>query len=584
MTLRGQQRLAAALLGALVFLVFAECLSFGFVWDDEHFILRNAYLTSWKYLPNLLLENVDAGAGVRSNPYRPLEMLTHFLDVRLWGYQAWAHHLTTVLIHAATTVVIFRWLCRFTPPPAERPLIDPGQSAPLRPVETSSSRPPSLGLGAGLAPWSGAFLAALAYGLHPLQSVAVPYIPGRVDDLAILWMCLGLLAFERSAAVSLLCAALALLSKESMALFPVFLWLHQQAAGRPVSWKRLWPFWAVALVYVALRLTVLNFHNTLNFYGHDNVFTQHPSYRLWTYLTTLPEGLRLWLWPHDIHHERAWAVYSSFAIPRVWLSLLGVVAWLGVAAWQWRRRRVVAVGMLWFLIATLPTSNLIVLINALFYDHWFLLPGLGLAMAVSQVPALRRLSARQTWCAALALSVGLGAITWRSNRVWRDPVSLNMHLRRFEPHNPKILHNLAMALADQGNLDESIRLYQQAIAESDVYPHTHHNLARAYEQLGRLDEAAGEYRKALAIDSAFHHSALALGQLELERGRDEVAEQMFRTALASYPYSGEAYLGLARLKLKRGDRAGAIAELERGLKVVDDARLREALKELRPIQ
>ncbi|HBH97902.1 MAG TPA: hypothetical protein DDX89_09045 [Candidatus Omnitrophica bacterium] len=542
---RGHQRLAAAILGALVFLVFSECLSFGFVWDDEHFILRNTYLTSWKYLPNLLMENVDAGAGVRSNPYRPLEMLTHFLDVRVWGYQAWAHHLTTVLIHAATTVVIFRWLSRF-------------------------------------APWSGAFVAALAYGLHPLQSVAVPYIPGRVDDLAILSLCLGLLAFERSVAVSLCCAVLAMLSKESMVLFPVFLWLHQQASGQPASWKRLWPFCAVAFVYVLLRLTVLNFHNTLNFYGQDNILTQHPSYRLWTYLTTLPEGLRLWIWPSDIHHERSWAVYSSLTIPRVWLSLLGVAAWVGVALWQWRRRRVLAVGLLWCLVATLPTSNLIVLINALFYDHWFLLPGLGLAMAASQIPALQRLSARQTWCVALGITVGLGAVTWQSNRVWRDPVSLNTHLRRFEPHHPKILHNLAMALADQGNLEESIRLYQQAIAESDVYPHTHHNLARAYERLGRLDEAAEEYRKALAIDGAFHHSALALGQLELARGRDEAAEQMFRSALASYPYTAEAYLGLSQLALKRGDRAGARTALERGLRIVDDARLREALKELHP--
>src|SRR3989338_3511457 len=195
---------------------------------------------------------------------------------------------------------------------------------------------------------------------------------------------------------------------------------------------------------------------------------------------------------------------------------------------------------------------------------------------------LSRLSARQTWCVALGITVGLGAVTWQSNRVWRDPVSLNTHLRRFEPHHPKILHNLAMALADQGNLEESIRLYQQAIAESDVYPHTHHNLARAYERLGRLDEAAEEYRKALAIDGAFHHSALALGQLELARGRDEAAEQMFRSALASYPYTAEAYLGLSQLALKRGDRAGARTALERGLRIVDDARLREALKELHP--
>ncbi len=537
--------IASVVLCAVVLLVFSNCLSFSFVWDDEHYLLRNVYLTSWKYLPNLLMENVDAGAGVHSNPYRPLEMLTHFLDVRLWGYQAWAHHLTSVLIHAATTVAIFRWLCR-------------------------------------VAPWSGALLAALAYGVHPLQSMAVPYIPGRADDLAILWLCLGLLAYERSPAVSLFCAAGAMLSKEHMVLFPIFLWLYLHAIGRPAFWKRLWPFWVVSFVYVILRLTVLNFANTLNFYGEENVLTQHVSYRFWTYLTTLPKGLRVWIWPSDLHHERSWSIYTSLTQARVWLSALGVLAWLGVVVWRWRTHRAIAAGLLWFLLATIPTSNLIVLINALFYDHWFLLPGLGLAMAVSQIPVLRRLSVRQTWGVALALSVGLGAITWRYNQVWRDPVSLNTHILRFEPHNPKILHNLAMALSDAGNVEKSITLYQQAIAEGDAYPHTHHNLAQAYQQLGRLDEAAEEYRNALAINARFHHSALALGQLELQRGRDEEAEQMFRSAVESYPYSAEAYLGLAQVALYRNDRASAIAVLKRGLGLVNDVRLRRALTDLEP--
>lgn len=530
----------AVLLGALVLLVFSDCVSFGFVWDDEHYIQRNTYLTSWRYLPQLLTQNVDAGAGVRSNLYRPLEMLTHFLDVRLWGYQAWAHHLATVLIHAATTIAIFFWLCRLAPVP-------------------------------------GAAAATLLYSLHPMHSLAVPYIPGRVDDLAILFLCLGLLAFERHLGWSLLCAALALLAKEHMALFPVFLWLFLTAAGQRASWRRHLPFWLLSASYVLLRLTVLNFHNTLNFYDEDNLLTQHPEYRLFTYLTTLPQGMRLWLWPVDLHHERSWSVFTSLSAPQVWGSALGLLGWLGLAAWAWRRHRAVSAGLLWFVLATLPTSNLVVLINALFYDHWFLLPGLGLAVIVSQIGRLRFAGTHRFWLLALLATLAAIPVTRRYNLVWKNAVSLNTHIVRYEPANAKVLNNLAMALADRGRLEESMRLYRQAIAISDAYPHAHHNLARLYEQGGQDDAAAEEYRKALAINPGFHHSAIALGWLELRRGKPDEAQRLFTSASAAYPYGAEAYLGLAQLKLNQGDRDGAIAELTQGLAQVDDVRLRRLL-------
>ncbi|MBI3293073.1 MAG: hypothetical protein HYZ73_09800, partial [Elusimicrobia bacterium] len=152
--------LVSGLLALVVFVVFSNGLFNTFLWDDEQFILKNVFLTSPKWLLKLLTSNIVAGAGVESNLYRPLQSLTHFLDVRLWGYRPWGHHLSNLLLHAATSVAVFRLLATLYP------------------------RGPAL-------------LAAALFSLHPLHTEAVAYLSGRGDTLAILFLCLGLLSFRR---------------------------------------------------------------------------------------------------------------------------------------------------------------------------------------------------------------------------------------------------------------------------------------------------------------------------------------------------------------------------------------------------
>lgn len=535
--------LAACGVFAIVCFVFVNSLSNSFVWDDEQFIQRNAYLTSIRRLPRLLTQPIGGGAGVRSNIYRPLQSLTHFLDVRLWGYRPWGHHLTNLLLHAGAMTALFLWLASF-------------------------------------APTVGALFGALLYGLHPMQSEAVAYVSGRGDSLAILFLCAGLLLFRRHRLGSLACALLAMASKESLALFPVFLWLSERAQASRIVWRRHLPFWVLSGFYILLRLTALNFSNTLNFYGTGNLLTRHPEYRFFTYLTTLPEGLRLWLWPVDLHHERSWSVLTSLAFPRACFSAIAVAGWIAVAAWAWRRHRALAVGMLWCLAATIPTSNLFVLINALFYDHWFLLPGIGLAIIVSQLPIFKTSLRPAAIGVCLLLAAALARSARQQNLVWRSPASLNSHILRYEPRNAKILNNLGMALIDEGKTEAAAAFYRRAIALSDTYPQTHHNLAKVYEAQGRFAEAEAEFRKAIAISPGFYHSWTALGLLQLSRGDAAAAETSFRKALEAYPYAVEAYLELAEIKRRAEDHAGALAELQRGLAVVDDPRLRSALRRL----
>ena len=98
------------LLLALVFAVFAQCLAFDFVnYDDNLFVLQNQHV-----LEGLTWNNVvwalKAGTGSHMEDidyWRPLSMMSHMLDVSLFGLNAAGHHAMSVGLHALAAVALF---------------------------------------------------------------------------------------------------------------------------------------------------------------------------------------------------------------------------------------------------------------------------------------------------------------------------------------------------------------------------------------------------------------------------------------------------------------------------------------------
>ncbi len=211
----------------------------------------------------------------------------------------------------------------------------------------------------------------------------------------------------------------------------------------------------------------------------------------------------------------------------------------------------------------------------------FILPGLGLALIVSQWPPLRSPVDLRAVALCMLLATTLAWKTRAMTLIWQDPISLNSHILRYEPHNAKIHNNLASALAGTGRIQSAIRHYQRAIEIDDVYPHTHHNLGKAYRELGQIEKAAQEYSRALSFDPDFHSSLVELGWLEIQAGKADLAETYFRRALKTYPYASRAYLGLAQIRFNRGRKKEAEAILLEGLERVDSPALREALLKVR---
>ena len=84
--------------------------------------------------------------------YRPVQALTYLLDYHLWGLTPAGFHLTSVLLHAGTAMLLYR-----------------------------------LG-GSLLRDARAALVAALLFAVHPIHTEAVTYIAGRSDPLAALLM------------------------------------------------------------------------------------------------------------------------------------------------------------------------------------------------------------------------------------------------------------------------------------------------------------------------------------------------------------------------------------------------------------
>ena len=209
-------RLTAAALVAVTFIAYSAALTTGFTADD-FFILSRLKAS------NGLQHGLSYFRAGFFEYYRPLAFLTHALDWTVWGAEAFGFHLTNVLLHAGSTVLI--WL-----------------------------------IGRRLADDRTAAIGALLFGLHPASHEAVYWIAARFDLLATFFTLAALLCLNARTAWSRaagLCAfALGLLSKESavalLVIAPAWDVCIEQRDWRTTA-RRLVPLLLVTAAYMGVR-------------------------------------------------------------------------------------------------------------------------------------------------------------------------------------------------------------------------------------------------------------------------------------------------------------------------------------------
>ena len=528
------------------FSIYANSFRVPIFWDDEDNITNNAYIKDWRYFPRFFSENLIAGAGLLSNYWRPMLLTVLSTEWHIWKDWPAGYHLINISLHIANAVFLFlilfylfknNWL---------------------------------------------AFLTALAFLVHPLQTEAITPVTGTADPLWFFFALLSIIFFlKKYRLLSLMAFVFALMSKEIAIVIPTLIFIIDffLKSGEEIRsfkeklkeiFKKIWPFWALAFFYIFLRAAVLNFKNSFNFYDAGSIFASDPYVRLVTFFRILMVYLGLIFRPFNLHMERTVEVASSFFSLDIILGSIIFIGLLVLAFTQFKKWPIFSFGILWFFICLAPTSNILIPINNLLYEHWLYAPLVGIFMVLFWF--LLSIFEKKYYRWILFIIIGgylifLSYLTVKRNQEWRNPIVFYSQILQYAPSSYRVINNLGKAYAETGNRQMAEVTYRKAINLFPDVSVAYHNLANLYKNDGKEEIAEQYYKTAIKIDPEFVYSYNALAEMYLEKQKYHEARQILEEYLERHSARIDILYTLSRIAITEKDYKGAMLYLQRALSV-----------------
>lgn len=486
----------------VTFLCYANTLGNGLFYDDEDFIYKNVYVQNFT-IDKYFTENVIAGTGKISNYYRPLLLIGYSMEYKVFGSLPFIYHLDSLLLHGLAGILLFILLKKLF----RNNFI--------------------------------AIMTSVLFIIHPIQTEAVSYASGRGDALSAVFLFFSLIFYLQRKPLAYCFSALtlifALLSKETVLIAPgLFLLITFFQRKSIKKMKTDTPFLLIIISltigYFLLRLTGLNFQNTLNFYGGENIYTQNVVVRFLTFLSILPTYVGLLFFPKTLFIDRDVPVIAGLT-PTVIVSfiIIGILSFFSVK--YYKKYPVFLFSLLWFFITFIPASGILP-INGIMYEHFLYVPSIGIFLAFSYVCflLLQKITKQIVFVPfILFLGICFLSLTLRTivrNNDWHDPIIFYNQVIQNNANSARIHNNLAMAYAENQDNKKAITEYKRAITLNNSYPQTHYNLANIYVAQNKIADAEKEYKKAVIIDSNFLRSYIALYQLYKQAGEKNKIEKL----------------------------------------------------------
>ncbi len=523
-------------------LVYLPALGFGFLaHDDADYVVAHPQVRA-----GLSAEGVRwALTGITHNNWHPLTMLSHMLDVELYGLDARGHHATSLALHLLSALAVLALLAGMTGAI--------GRSA----------------------------VVASLFALHPVHVESVAWISERKDVLSVLFGLLSLLAWVQARAtaralpdgatarvlpgapalgwygLALLGFAASLACKGMLVTLPFVMvlldvWPLGRSAPQPRALARSalgkLPFFALALGSALITWSTQSIARS----------AEIPlGFRAANALLAYQRYLEQAFWP-----ARLAAFYpypTEIAVEAVVRAGL-LVAALSLGAVLLRVRLPACfTGWFWFAGALLPVIGLVQVGYQAHADRYAYFPSIGLYAGVvfGAYAALQRirLPGRDAWLALLALAA-LAALAIRARaqvELWRDDFTLFAHASSVTERNYFAETALGMALVRAGRPAEALAHLERALAWNPDFASAVAVRAHAQRELGSTQEALRGFARALRLDPGLPGARAALGfELERVRAFDEAARS-YEAELARNPDDPLALARLAVIRANHGD-------------------------------
>lgn len=537
MTQRARLTVATLLLAALVVAVFHSVARYGFLGlDDPRFVTANAHVKAGLTAGGLRWALTTRDLGF----YAPATALSHMLDVAIFGLDARGHHVTNLLLHLGSTLLLFFALHAMT-------------SAVVR-----------------------SFFVAAIFAIHPLHVEPVAWIAERKELLCGFFWMAALLAYAyyaknggklRYAAVVACCAG-AFLSKSMAVTLPLTLLLldvwplrRWSAGARPLLVEKLPMLLPLPLVVWA----TLHAQEEMGALGTPGAFPlgERIANALFAYATYLGKTLvplRL----------AALYPFEHGAMP-LWKPLAGVAvlaAGSAIAFVTRRTRPYLATGWLWYVGTLVPVIGLVHVGSQSIADRYTYIPLIGIALAA--VWAIGEfVPGRVASVAGAAVLVLFGALSYAQVATWRDDESLYRRMLAVSPRAILGYFNLGNHyLFEKNDPGTAATLYQQALAIDPRFGDIHLNLATALARQGKIADAVPHFREAARLKPELADAHLGLATVLMQSKDFAAAAREFKAYCALRPDDPKGLSGLGLVDGELGDWAGAVAALTRATELV----------------
>jgi tetratricopeptide (TPR) repeat protein len=564
----------AALLAAAVWAVYGRAIHAPLMFDDSNSVIHNPSVARlWPLVG-------DSDVPGPLNPQRefctagrPLVNLSLAVNYHFSRYDSASYHIFNIVVHVFSALLLWAILRRT-----------------LR-LQVFQGRFERV---AGVL----AFLVALVWALHPLQTEAVEYITQRTELMMAFFYLATLYASLRFWAATslpgratwLALAALACLAgmacKEVMVSAPVMVLLFERTFVTGSFRRALADSWRLylALSLGWLLLLALNIGGSraetagfgLSVPAHVWWFTQTKA--LLMYLK-----LCVWPWPLVIHYELSRLETFGAAWPWVLpVALLGLLTLLLV----WRRTAA-GYALTWMFAILSPTLVVpIITENAAERRMYLSLAALVALAVVGAYELARRMVGGQAPNAGAASRPGrplvivvavtlplafvAGAVSAHRVAVYNDPLQLWQDALAHQPDSPLVRINLGITLMTSGRAEEAIPHFEEAIRIKPYDGGTHNNLGFCLIKIGRPQEALGHIEQAIERSPDSAEAQNNMGLVLTALGRTNEAVEHFEQALELKPSYADAQVNLG-VALGRLDRPqDAISHLEQALRIEPD--------------
>ncbi|HUN54675.1 MAG TPA: tetratricopeptide repeat protein [Smithella sp.] len=561
--------------------VFWQVTLYDFItFDDPVYITQNSHIQS-----GITWNGFCWALGTRYySLWHPLVWLSFMFDYQLHGLNAGGYHVTNLILHILSTLLLFWLFNRMTG-----------------------------------AIWRSAFIAAF-FALHPLHVESVAWISERKDVLsAFFWMltlCLyvyytGKPVIKRYLLV-LFSYVLALMSKPMVVTLPVIMILldywplgrlgfrnnannlkdvmhaspnqeRQKTNSKKESLKEnISPFNKLKSSetgFTAIRHGSLPLWEKIPFFVLSAVIVivmlyapDTPPERGFSFVSRLanaPVSFMSYLgkifWPHDL--SIFYPFTDQLPLLQVWGCLLLIIVISVLVILMMKKLPYLFVGWLWYAITLLPVIKIIQVGNDAMADRYTYLPSIGIAIALSWgVPFLfKKEDTRKRFLfpAGTAILAIFAILTWQQCGYWKNSIELFSHALQVTKDNYLAHNNIGFALVTEGRIEEAIDHYNKAIVIKQNSADNYNNRGAAFDKLGQHQRAIEDYDRAIDLKPDYAEAYFNRGNVYGELGKYQQAVENYNHAILLKPDYLQAYGNRAVAYLNQGNMEAGCSDAQK---------------------